>query len=318
MFQLDPAQPLVISMKASVPEDKTSPSPELVIHIDADSTAGSREKFSNKDIKVRLEDAQFLRIQVADEKKADDVLQFLDFYPNGSHFNEAVKKLSTIILKNKREADLAPIDKFLRKHQQPEFRYQLYPFYFIKGDYSKFPEWLELAEKFAPERIDLASSLISRFVFNMDFPGKVISQWQVAGPLPYLEIKDLTETFEQIQSRVTSAHLEWKTAQASKWGFVNFVDIFGEQRKVTSFARTTITAKQEGKALLFFGSDDGAIVWVNGKKVFSHAQKRNARPCDEIIPVSFHQGENNIFIQLNQIDVDWGFYLQVGDPQGIL
>jgi hypothetical protein len=129
---------------------------------------------------------------------------------------------------------------------------------------------------------------------------------------------DLTETFEQIQSRVMSAHLEWRTAQASKWGFVNFVDIFGEQRKVTSFARTTITAKQEGKALLFFGSDDGAIVWVNGKKVFSHAQKRNARPCDEIIPVSFHQGENEIFIQLNQIDVDWGFYLQVGDPQGIL
>ncbi|NOZ60916.1 MAG: hypothetical protein GXO74_04475 [Calditrichaeota bacterium] len=318
MFQLAPAQPLVIPMKASVPEDKTSPSPELVIHIDADSTAGSREQFSNKDIRIKLEDAQFLRIQVADEKKVDEILQFMDFYTNGNHFDEAVKKLSAILLKNKSEADLTPIDSFLRKHPQPEFRYQLYPFYFIKGDYSKLAEWQELAEKFAPDKIDLPSSLVARFVFNKKFPGKIISDWAVAGLLPYSEIDGQGRDLQKMISLIKDNNLTWQPAQASKWGFVNFVNIFGEKRKVTSFAKATIEAKKDGKAVLFFGSDDGAIVWVNGKKIFSHAKGRSARPCDEIIPVRLRKGKNEIFIQLNQIDVDWGFYLQIGDPLGIL
>jgi len=318
MFQLAPSQPLVIPMNASVPMGKTSPSPELVIHIDSDSTVGSTERFSNKDIRISLEDAQFMRVQVADEKKVDEILQFMDFYANGDHFDDAVKKLSTIILKKRREADLTPIDLFLKKHPQPKFRYQLYPFYFVQKNYSKLAEWMELAEKFAPDKIDLSSSLVARFVFNRNFPGKVISDWEVVGLLPYLEIEGQNHDLQKMISLIKENNLTWQPMKASKWGFVNFVDIFGEKRKVTSFARTTIEAKKDGKALLFFGSDDGAVVWVNGEKIFSHAKGRNARPCDDIIPVQFRKGKNEIFIQLNQIDVDWGLYLQIGDLMNIL
>lgn len=108
--------------------------------------------------------------------------------------------------------------------------------------------------------------------------------------------------------RTTSPTLILKTAQPDIRGFVDFVEVFGEQNNKFAYGWTSINCPMEGYAILRAGSDDGIKVWINGKEVLNHIIDRAANPDQELIPVLLSKGENRCVVKLDQAGGDWGFY----------
>jgi pimeloyl-ACP methyl ester carboxylesterase len=83
---------------------------------------------------------------------------------------------------------------------------------------------------------------------------------------------------------------------------------------VVAYAFTTIKRSQAGQALLAAGSDDGVRMWLNGKLVHHHAIRRGLRADEDLVPVTFRAGENDLLVKVEQGLGDWGLCVRVPDP----
>jgi hypothetical protein len=99
-------------------------------------------------------------------------------------------------------------------------------------------------------------------------------------------------------------------------GFVDLEVPCGVVDKAAGFAFTTVNAKQAGKAWLWYGSDDGSKVWLNGEKVLDQDFHRPADPEHYILPVDLKAGENTILIKIDEDSAWWGFYVRFTDAEG--
>jgi hypothetical protein len=101
-----------------------------------------------------------------------------------------------------------------------------------------------------------------------------------------------------------------------KTGFVDFEKSCAVMNLGGAFAYTTVNATQSGKAWVWFGSDDGAKLWINGKLVVDRDYHRPANPDDFIVPVELKAGKNTILVKCDQDSAQWGVYLRFTDQQG--
>ena len=82
-----------------------------------------------------------------------------------------------------------------------------------------------------------------------------------------------------------------------------------------AYAWAEVEMKKETKALLGVGSDDSVKVWLNGKLVHEHWTSRGVTPDEDIVPVVFKAGKNDVLFKVqNGID-GWGFAARLMGPQ---
>lgn len=69
---------------------------------------------------------------------------------------------------------------------------------------------------------------------------------------------------------------------------------------------------------LLFGTDDGAIVTVNGKEVYSHRQAVAAAPEQHAVKVKFQKGKNAVMLKIANGNNPHGFYFTIeGIPEAV-
>ena len=66
------------------------------------------------------------------------------------------------------------------------------------------------------------------------------------------------------------------------------------------------------------GSNDGAIVFLNGEMVFFRHGGRYALPHQDTIPVMFREGANEVLVKVENLALNWRLYLSFEDEQRIL
>lgn len=98
--------------------------------------------------------------------------------------------------------------------------------------------------------------------------------------------------------------------------FIDLVRRFDPHEETAAYAVTYLWSPQAKEALFLLGSDDGSVLWLNGEKIFSHSGQRIAIPGDDRIPAHLREGWNTVLMKIVQIPGDWGFYLQLTDPDG--
>jgi CubicO group peptidase (beta-lactamase class C family) len=84
----------------------------------------------------------------------------------------------------------------------------------------------------------------------------------------------------------------------------------------TAYAYTEWVVDKPGKALAIFGSDDGAIVWLNGRQVHRIATDRALDPNAERFELPLAAGTNRILVKVINGTGGWGFALRVLDDEG--
>ena len=174
------------------------------------------------------------------------------------------------------------------------------------------------------EAVDQAASLIvsGKAPFPEKCEAPFITKWLVLGPFD-----DKAHRFIAAEQTPNEANLSPKSGEellGKKWvalagesnGYVNMQKACGVVNNVGAYAYTTVTATRAGNAYLWFGSDDGAKVFINGEVALDQDVPHGADPEQYIVPVKLREGANTILVKINNGEADWGLYARLSDPQG--
>lgn len=83
-----------------------------------------------------------------------------------------------------------------------------------------------------------------------------------------------------------------------------------------AYAYAEWSAPQAERILAIFGSDDGAAVWLNGKKVHRVGQHRGLDPDSDRFMLTVAAGTNRLLIKVDNAGGGWGFALRMLDEKG--
>jgi hypothetical protein len=152
-------------------------------------------------------------------------------------------------------------------------------------------------------------------------PG-VVPAWHVIGPFDDAEKKILDAVFPP-EKTVNLAGV-----YPGKWGPVRWVkrlscggvvglgELVGPHTNDTvAYATCTVSSSLQ-KVQMRFGSDDDAIVWLNGKEVWRHDGMRGIGRDDDVISVTLPAGESQILVKVHNRAGMWAFFMRFTDGSG--
>lgn len=88
---------------------------------------------------------------------------------------------------------------------------------------------------------------------------------------------------------------------------VSLDDALGKQAVVFGYAYCEITAEHDTAAVLAFGSNDGAKVWLNGEKVYDFPEARGLKIDDDLVLVLLEKGTNRLLVKVEERGNAWEF-----------
>ena len=149
-----------------------------------------------------------------------------------------------------------------------------------------------------------------------------IPRWWLLGPVP----SDAPNPFEQAGATIDPAKpveiagrtYQWKEyATDDPRGVVNLNEALQRGENVAAYAYRDFTAPRSREANLLVGSDDGVIVWLDGKEVHNNAGASRAVSVDEdkIRNVQIAEGPNQLLLKVAQGGGDWGFVVRLANTQ---
>jgi hypothetical protein len=157
--------------------------------------------------------------------------------------------------------------------------------------------------------------------------GAYFQEWLLLGPFPLdapsvygdsFHLKGFNRDFlagiggeknpaiaEGVEVAHGDARLVWTRHVASDIS----VDLDGaltRDASVTAYAYCEIESVKEQVALLSFGSNDGARVWLNGERVWDHRSPRGLLPDEDKIVVALRKGRNTLLTKIEERGGSWG------------
>jgi CubicO group peptidase (beta-lactamase class C family) len=122
----------------------------------------------------------------------------------------------------------------------------------------------------------------------------------------------------------TATTVEWNTklfgvreVKLDATWTLDFVSLYGHDTdQKTAYAYAEWPVSKPVTALALFGSDDGAIVWLNGRQVHRVAADRGLEPGGDRFELSLEAGINRLLIKVDNQFGGWGFALRLLDDEG--
>ncbi|QEL14118.1 PVC-type heme-binding CxxCH protein [Limnoglobus roseus] len=170
---------------------------------------------------------------------------------------------------------------------------------------------------------------VVEYLTKLQTPSYTPDSWMVMGPFKSPDGNGgLTRGYgpEQAKFDAKATFLEWPGPASGKkpkdlsWqlvrpganGYVDLAKLHGDNSKNSvSFAYKEIDSPEDVEITLLFGTDDGAVVYVNGKDVYSHKQAVAAAPEQHSAKVKFTKGKNTVMLKIANGDNPHGFYFTV-------
>jgi putative heme-binding domain-containing protein len=110
--------------------------------------------------------------------------------------------------------------------------------------------------------------------------------------------------------------LRWNTVHVTSTGYLDLMAYHaGKSAMSMSYAYRVIESPADQDAVLLFGNDDGAKVWVSGEKVFENREHLAAEPGRHRIPVKLKKGPNPVLIKIVNGNDPHGFYFALTSEQ---
>ncbi|MCW5941629.1 MAG: beta-lactamase family protein [Fimbriimonadaceae bacterium] len=101
-------------------------------------------------------------------------------------------------------------------------------------------------------------------------------------------------------------------------GAVDLKALFGaDTDNKVAYAYAEWNVAKAGKALALFGSDDSAVVWLNGQEVHRVLQGRALDANSDRFDLALPKGRNRILVKVENGSGGWGFALRVFDEKGL-
>lgn len=145
-----------------------------------------------------------------------------------------------------------------------------------------------------------------------------IGEWSIAGPYHVggKKAADLYDVDFAPMASPTSAAWRPLTCRSAENPWIFDFTKLDEASDRCIYARTHISIPRAVAARLLIGSDDGCIVYLNGKVVHRNVIQRGLEPGSDKVDVELNRGENTIIIKVMQASGGWGFCCGVVGADG--
>jgi len=158
-----------------------------------------------------------------------------------------------------------------------------------------------------------------------EIPG-IVPAWYVIGPFDDPEHRILDAIYPPEHEIDLNASYEgkpgpvhWIKRSSHAGGVIGLGEIYGFQdytANTVAYATCTVTSPREQEAEMRIGSDDDAIVWLNGREVWRHEGIRGLARDDDIVPVVLPAGDTRILVKVYNRSGMWGFSMRFTDRRG--
>jgi hypothetical protein len=113
------------------------------------------------------------------------------------------------------------------------------------------------------------------------------------------------------------------TARGKRWvehcarsNFVSMEEVFSERDHAVGYAFCRLRVRENGDGILWFGSADGARVWLDGSLVHDHHFRVTEGPDRHAIPVKLEKGTHRLLVKVADHVGKWGFFLRFSRSDG--
>lgn len=130
-----------------------------------------------------------------------------------------------------------------------------------------------------------------------------ISRWKVAGPFDFDPKKSLSrQKFPPEEGRWDSA----TAASANEKGAVDLRKHFDADDKI-AYAAATIVSERDQDVVLKIRSDDGAVAWLNEKRIYASEEPRSMEAAPDTVKATLRAGKNLLLVKISQHGGAWAF-----------
>jgi alpha-mannosidase len=136
-----------------------------------------------------------------------------------------------------------------------------------------------------------------------------IDRWLIAGPFTTAMTADLLMT--PYLDEPGAAPAEGDAAGSSRWkaldaSFVDFVrQGFNKTDNCAAYAFTYIYSPRDQVASIRFGSDDGAMIWLNGDRILERPARRSLVENQDTVYIQLPKGWNRLLVKVDQGSGGW-------------
>jgi hypothetical protein len=157
-----------------------------------------------------------------------------------------------------------------------------------------------------------------------EIPG-VVPAWHVIGPFDDADKKMLAAVFGPEEGVDLQDVCEGKSGpvrwirRLSHGGVLGLIELFGDQAytaNAVAYAYSTVSSPHEQTVQIRFGSDDDAIVWLNGKVIWRHEGSRGIGRDDDVIEAALPAGESQILVKVYNRGGMWAMFMRFTDLSG--
>jgi CubicO group peptidase (beta-lactamase class C family) len=109
-----------------------------------------------------------------------------------------------------------------------------------------------------------------------------------------------------LKLRIAGRDLEWKPVETAG----ETVDLAKGSEPSTfaiAYAWAEIEMPEPTRGVLGVGSDDAVKVWLNGKLIHENWTTRGLQRDDDLVPVEFAKGKNQLLLKVQNLEGEWGF-----------
>ena len=186
----------------------------------------------------------------------------------------------------------------------------------------------------------LAASAAGSPIYQGLKPGESMKSWLVLKPFPIVEAGQSApdEAAQQrafakdwladqggeaaVQPRVgavqdLAAHkLEWQLVD-SKADTIDLCEGGASGNFSIAYAWAQVDMPESAKVLLAVRSDDAIKVWLNGKVVHENWIARTIAEDEDVVPVEFQRGTNQLLLKIQNVRGGWGFACRLATAESL-
>jgi len=166
-----------------------------------------------------------------------------------------------------------------------------------------------------PRILQDAARALRELGVEVDLAGQAgfITHWWVAGPFQGRSRWSKEDAFDVSKPidvgtpiALEGKQFAWKPVLVEDpSGGLDFRQAVAQADEVAAYAYAEVTSAAAQEVILSMGSDDGIVVWVNGKKVHTNLTERGYAPDQDRATVTLKPGANQILMKVINGGADW-------------
>jgi hypothetical protein len=156
-------------------------------------------------------------------------------------------------------------------------------------------------------------------------PPLALGPWHCVGPFPnkgnlgFLAIYGPEKKIDlKAKYKGKGGDVAWSEAKFID-GQINSLALFQDNTEGVVYLYREIRCDKDRELPVSLGSDDGLVVWLNGKRLISQNITRACAPDQAKTTLKLRKGANHLLLKVTQGRGDWGFYFKpaVDVPAGV-